>query len=205
MPKPSILIVGAGIAGLTLAASLDHSRYNIDMIEKRENIHMPGSAICIPANAAACLNLLGILDDILDHAYTVGKWEIFSHSGKYLYTKHAKSFCQKMPFLCVRRQILHHFLRECCASVTISLNTRIEAITEAYEKVNVILSGGQMKAYDLVIGADGIYSSVRQKVDPLVSVNPLKAFCWRSIVINDAGITSPCFYLDRKAPTQTRM
>jgi 2-polyprenyl-6-methoxyphenol hydroxylase-like FAD-dependent oxidoreductase len=195
MSITKILISGAGIAGLALAASLEsNDEIEVHVVEKSSNIRPLGAAICLPANATACLSKLGILDELLSQAFQVEFWEIFTAKGEPLHRTFSKDFCQDTPFIAVERAQLHDLLIRECQKTNFMFNAEIKEIKENKEGVEVSINNKQER-YDLVIGADGIYSKVRSLVAPQIHVKDLGAVCWRAMIKRPDFLDQPHFYL----------
>lgn len=62
-----VIIVGGGVAGLTLANSLQRAKIDYLLLEARNEVAPPaGASIAIGANGARILDQIGALDEVLD-------------------------------------------------------------------------------------------------------------------------------------------
>ncbi|KAF9137677.1 hypothetical protein BGX21_006247, partial [Mortierella sp. AD011] len=76
--KPKVLIVGAGIGGLTLAATLEKANIPYEIFEKASSIKPLGSAMFIGLPVMSLLTQLGIMDQIATKGIKNGISKMYS-------------------------------------------------------------------------------------------------------------------------------
>lgn len=161
-----LLIVGAGIGGLTLASFLkEHEGFEIDTVEKAADWTHLGFTIGIWDVGRRILSKLD-LDDEFDAAGKRFKnYYLSSAQGKKLKLYHFEDFYIKYEsaYSHINRAKLHNLLLERSA-VNIQMGTAIHAMEQSIDGVNVTFSDGSQKNYDLVIGADGVNSEIRKRI-----------------------------------------
>ncbi len=158
----SILISGAGIAGLSLARQL--KKYNIayTLIEKKSALEPIGTGIALPANAVRALRYMG-LSESLHHMHPVKQILYMRPNGRML----SQASLLKSPlnidkFVALERHKLLDVLSEGVRD-SIHLNTSIVEMKQAASGVEVVCSNPSLNGhYDAVIGADGLCSTVRK-------------------------------------------
>ncbi len=192
-----ILISGAGIAGLALAASLEKYDLEVHLIEKYPSITPAGAAICLPANATACLKRLGILNKVIAKAFVVKNWQVFTDRGESLCDIFANKFMQSTPFISVERTLLHKELACLCSKTRFKFDASIKSMKLSGNEIKVIFEDAQEATYDLVIGADGIRSKVRSLVVPHIKVEAFEATCWRTILKKPPFLDQPQFFMGK--------
>lgn len=172
---PKILIVGAGLTGLSTYHALNTLGIKPDIIERRKTHYPEGAGIALPANAIWALNQLG-LHPITDAAYTIDSMSFTRDNGTLLIEESLSSIHhEKTPFKAIHRADLHDLLAQ--RLNTIRFNTFITHLDFIDEKTSMTFQDGSTCLYDLVIGADGIHSSIRQllyKDKPLITSLPLR-------------------------------
>lgn len=184
-----ILIAGGGIAGLAMARALEQQGIIADLIERQADGPHGGTGLYLPGNAARALEQLGLLDRIATLAMPIEAQRILDSRGRPLsvtLTKDVWSSCGRC--LALPRTVLHTTLRSSLRDTRLRFDTSISGIGQFGEKTMVSFTDGARGEYDLVIGADGINSAVRQSVFPQVKPTYTGNVCWRFITKNTVGV-----------------
>ncbi|KAF9911533.1 hypothetical protein EC991_003336 [Linnemannia zychae] len=166
--KPMVLIVGAGLGGLMLGALLERSGTPYTIFERATTVKPLGSAMVLGPSIFPILQQLGIYDDIL----AIGKYITRMHNFKEKETLEqmpdidispAKEFTGYGQYIVSRPKLYDLILKQVPAH-KIHFGHRILDITEEDDKVTVhVANKGTFKG-DIVVGADGAYSVVRQRM-----------------------------------------
>lgn len=161
-----VLIVGGGIGGLTLAAFLEQSNIEYELVEKAENWKQQGYLIGLWDNGRDILRKLGLAEQSDKIGARIRRYSIRNGRGQllreYKLEKLYRDYGTALSFF--KRPELHELLLTRIDSDNIKLGTRVTAITEGKIGVAVALSNGEIEIYDMVVGADGIHSCVRALV-----------------------------------------
>ena len=178
-----ILIVGGGIAGLSVATALHRQGFRPEVIERSAAWPAIGAGIHLPANGVRVLRALG-LDEAVDRGATeVRRWSFFDQQGELLCETHLRDLWREVgPCLGITRVKLQEALLTGAAAVPQRLGVSLKALAQHDSNVEVRFSDGTSGAYDLVVGADGIRSAVRAFA---VASSPPKyagQVVWRSII-----------------------
>ena len=165
MPAPyRILIVGGGIGGLALGRALGQRGFTAEIIERARSWPASGAGLFIPGNGARALDVLGLADEVLNRAVRVTHQRVLEHTGRHLAEIELTQLWNPIgPCLGIARRELHSILLE-GAGVPIRLGTTVTMLSQEASKVNVVFADGSSSTYDLVVGADGIHSSIRRLV-----------------------------------------
>jgi len=174
-----ILIVGAGIAGLAMYRKLLNTDHIVDLVESRGAVKNEGAGICLSANAMQALDKLDLKTAVINHAYKITQIRYETSQRKLL----SKSSLLLPPFDCesffaLPKATLNKILMSGIES-KIQFNLSVEKIVSAYDLTHVTFSNGSKKVYDLVIGADGINSSVRNAIFNQTDLLDLGVSNWR--------------------------
>lgn len=162
-----IVIVGAGIGGLSAGIALKKYGHQVTVYEQVQKILPVGAAISVWSNGVKCLNYLGLaeqtkaLGGIMDHlAYIDGLSE--QTLTQFSLAPLIEQVGQR-PYP-VSRAELQHMLMEEFGLEDIQLGVRLTGIQDHDDYIDAQLSTGETVQADLLIGADGTHSLARDYV-----------------------------------------
>jgi 2-polyprenyl-6-methoxyphenol hydroxylase-like FAD-dependent oxidoreductase len=156
-----ILIVGGGIAGLGLRVALRQRGFQPDLIERETHWQPPGAGIAVQPNAMRVLDGLGLSTAMERAGATIRRWQFRDQTGAVLCDIPLEPLWSRVgPFIGIERAKLHAILRSDGAQWR--LGTWIVAMDQDSSRVQVTFNDGSTGDYDLVVGADGLYSGTRR-------------------------------------------
>lgn len=187
-----ILIVGGGIAGLTLATALHQQGFRPELIECSPAWHATGAGILLHANGMRMLQALGLSEAVEQAGAVVRRWGFFDQQEEVLYDTDLEQLWGEVgPCIGITRPKLQHVLLTGAAAVSCRLGTAVTSLTQDDQCVSVGFSDGLSSDYDLVVGADGIASTVRGLTLGAASVGYTGLMDWRSLVpTRPRGVTN---------------
>jgi 2-polyprenyl-6-methoxyphenol hydroxylase-like FAD-dependent oxidoreductase len=178
-----ILIVGGGIAGLSLATALHRRGYGPELVERSPVWPAVGAGINLPANGVRALRALGVGDVVDNASAMLRSWGFFDQHGALLCRTDLEELWRAVgPCLGIARVRLQQALLGGAAAVPHRLRVSLTALTQNDDRVSVGFSDGAAGDYDLVVGADGIHSTVRDLTIGTVPPRYAGTMVWRSIV-----------------------
>ncbi len=164
-----ILIIGAGIGGLSAGIALRKKGYDVELIEKDPEWTVYGVGIIQQNNVIRAMHELGVIDDYIDAGYGFDHVKIFAPNGVEVAKIPLPPLVEGYPANAgIARPALQKVLAESTkkSGCDIRLGLTAENINENENSVDVTFSDGSQDSYDLVIGADGIYSQTRKTIMP---------------------------------------
>ncbi len=160
-----ILIIGAGIAGLTLAALLKQRGIHPVVIEKASSLGSVGYMLGLYPTGANVLRAIHKYDHYLAHSVAGNQYEAYSDKGVLLSKlSFAPIVKQYGAYQLISRYELLNIIHQACGELDLRFNTELLAIEQESEMVSVTFTNGQQEKFDLVVGADGLHSCVRSLI-----------------------------------------
>ena len=194
MTRPQrILIAGAGIGGLTAALALLQRGFDVEVYEQAGTLGEVGAGLQLSPNATLCFEALGLADAIDATAIAPqGKEVRLWNTGQTwkLFDLGADALGQfGHPYLMVHRADLHAVLAEAVrrhAPTSLHLRARCDGIEQDAHGVTLHLADGRTVRGDVLIGADGVHSAVRQGLWGGDAPTFTGCIAWRGLIAMDA-------------------
>jgi 2-polyprenyl-6-methoxyphenol hydroxylase-like FAD-dependent oxidoreductase len=186
-----LLIVGGGIAGLTLATALHRHGIAAEIVELTPSRQTTGAGILLMANGVRVLRALGLGDAVEQVGAPVRHMGFFDQHGIPLCTTDLQEMWGETgPCIGISRVRLQQVLLAGAAQVPTRFGVSITSLSHQPNGVSVDFSDGSTADYDLVVGADGIYSTVRRLAISPAQPRYAGTIVWRSIVpIRPSGLS----------------
>jgi 2-polyprenyl-6-methoxyphenol hydroxylase-like FAD-dependent oxidoreductase len=161
-----IAIIGAGIGGLTTAASLRLHGLEAQVYERRSELKSEGSGLLLPCNAMQVFNRLGIGQAVVDSGNRIDLLELLDHRNEPLRTTDLRAFAErhKAVTVAITRARLHAILVDSLPFNSLHFGSSCKEIRSNSRSVCATFANGGQIECDLLIGADGLQSSVRGHV-----------------------------------------
>ncbi|KAG0284804.1 hypothetical protein BGZ96_010866 [Linnemannia gamsii] len=165
-PRPHVLIVGAGLGGLLLGALLERCNIPYTIFERASSVKPLGSAMVVAGQLMPIIEQLGLFEQVA----AAGKR---LHSS--LMVKENKEIMLFMNFLpseelsgypsyIISRPLLYDLFLSRVPAHKILFGKRVLTIAEEDNKVKIQTSDKVVYEGDILVGADGAYSAVRQQL-----------------------------------------
>jgi FAD-dependent urate hydroxylase len=177
-----ILVVGAGIAGLGAARALMQRGFAPDVVEREPTWTHTGAGIYLPGNAARALRALGLESAVAERGSLIAHQRLCDHRGRLLADIDLADLWGDVgPCLALHRSDLHDVLASHRQPVPIRMGLAVQRLSEDDNTVTVEFSDATTDRYDLVIGADGVHSTTRQRTAGARAVRPVGQRAWRFV------------------------
>ncbi|KAF9361131.1 hypothetical protein BGX34_007326 [Mortierella sp. NVP85] len=164
--RPHVLIVGAGIGGVALAALLERAHIPYTIYERASSVKFLGSAIALGPGAMPFFDQLGVLDQILARSKIIGP--NFTWNEQLQLQSSLPFGVTKEEFgyegVIIARPALHSILLSQIPAEKICFNKRVLSHYETDDLVVIRTSDGKEHHGHILVGADGAYSGVRQSL-----------------------------------------
>jgi 2-polyprenyl-6-methoxyphenol hydroxylase-like FAD-dependent oxidoreductase len=161
-----VAIIGGGIGGLTLAASLAQQSISVQVFEQDTELREIGAGVAIGGNATRLLECLGI--DLAQVANAPPTFEFRRWSDGGLLWSHpiGEWYRQEIgaPFLTLHRATLQRLLAAAVPPDCIRLNHRLLGLSDESAGVRLRFENGGDVVARIVVGADGVQSTTRRYV-----------------------------------------
>jgi 6-hydroxynicotinate 3-monooxygenase len=164
--KTQIAVVGAGLGGLTVAGFLQRAGFAVTIYEQSPTFSRIGAGIILSANATKVLRRLGVEDELIRTGikpqYFVSRaWD----TGATMYEIHFDEASERRyggPYLNIHRGDLHEIMAQAVAPKTIAFDHQLVDVKKSHGRYSLRFANGDAAQVDIVIGADGIRSKVRE-------------------------------------------
>jgi 2-polyprenyl-6-methoxyphenol hydroxylase-like FAD-dependent oxidoreductase len=169
MNNLKIAVIGGGIGGLTSAIALRKHGHDVTVIERDPTWSVYGVGIIQQSNVLRAARELGILDAYLAAGVGFDAVEIFTPTGQKVARVPGYAVAEGLPAnLGISRPALHAVLGDAAKASGAKLRVGIVAdrIDDSGDSAELAFSDGSSGSFDIVVGADGIYSSTRAAILP---------------------------------------
>jgi salicylate hydroxylase len=164
-PNMEIIVIGAGIGGLSAALSLALAGHHVTIFETASALAEIGAGVQLTPNATKYFWKWGLGPDILAKAALPTHFAVRGGlNGETLGRVEFANFKELYgaPYLVIHRADIHQILHEHSIKAGVNLRLRSRVIQYDFENAEVVLADGQKFRADLVVGVDGINSSARK-------------------------------------------
>lgn len=190
--SPHIAIAGGGMAGLTTALALSRRGFPVTVIEQAPELQEVGAGLQISPNAWRVLDALGLGQAIMARSTAPTALRVRSARGGRTITRMPLGATAearwKAPYRVIHRADLQATLAEALTAseqARLRLDTTIADFREKALGVTVVTGAGEATEFAGLVGADGIRSTIRQRLTGEDSLRHAGKIAWRTTIPAD--------------------
>jgi salicylate hydroxylase len=187
--RQKILVAGAGLGGLTAALALLRDGHDVTVFEQAAQLGEVGAGLQLSANATRVLDLLGVDDAVRAVAsvpagkqvrlWSTGQaWKLFD-LGQQSVAEYGH------PYYTLYRPDLHRVLADAVRALkadAIVLGAKCAGFEAGDAQVTLLLEDGRRLSGDLLVGADGVHSRIRQALAGADAPQFSGCLAWRGVI-----------------------
>ena len=201
-----ILVIGGGFSGMSAAIQLRKGGADVDLIEIDPGWRSYGAGISIGGSALRAFKDIGIIDEFLKQGYGSDGVDLFTPTGHPIGQLPSPRLAgPDVPGGAgIMRPVLARILADATrqSGTNVRLGETFTKLDQDAEGVEVTFGSGTKGRYDLVIGAVGLYSQVRQAIFPDAPTPKYSGQgVWRAVVPRPATVVRPAMWLGAKVKT----
>jgi 2-polyprenyl-6-methoxyphenol hydroxylase-like FAD-dependent oxidoreductase len=161
-----VLIQGAGIGGLTLAITLQQRGYSVGLVERAAGLSEVGAGIWMAANPMQVFERLGLAGKIADGGWIVRILHLQDSKSGDIQTTDMSTIAKKFGFetVALHRAVLQRILFEQLLPGSVYFGQEVRSFVDGGDSVAFELSDGSRFQASVLVGADGINSSIRKQI-----------------------------------------
>ncbi len=162
----TIVVVGGGIAGMTAAAALAQEGFKVTLLESAREFGEIGAGVTLSPNAMKGLDFIGACEEAASAGVEPSRQRIQHwQDGRTIVAKDRSDQRDKYgaPYVTIHRADLHEVLLGAARRAGVDLRTRAGVVSS--EGNTVTLVDGSTVTGDLIVGADGVKSVIRERFE----------------------------------------
>lgn len=170
-----VTVSGGGIAGLSAATALAQRGVAVHVAERADEIRETGAGIQISPNGMAVLDAIGLGDAVRDAGHQITHIHLLDGlSARRVVALDILQSCAKRPFCAIHRARLIALLQSAARQAGATIETGVKIAPPA--------AGQALPGSDLLIGADGLHSSIRAALNDAGPPQFTGQVAWRAII-----------------------
>ncbi|MEO8692162.1 MAG: FAD-dependent monooxygenase [Acidimicrobiales bacterium] len=190
----SVLIVGGGIGGLCLATALTHAGIACQIVEREPAWTTVGAGISFYPNGMRALRRLGLGEAAVSAGAPIELVRTCTHDGTVVSEFPGENWEGIGQTFAIHRAALQQLLLDAVSAVPVHMGATVASLIDHGNSVDVELTNGASMTADLVVGADGIRSRVRDLCIGRLQPRYVGQMYWRGAVDDELVDTATMLF-----------
>jgi len=161
------LVVGAGICGLGVGIALARQGIDTEVVEIKSGPNVFGVGINQPGNSLRAMKKIGIYEQVRYAGFEIGRLDFNDADGNLIVQVPYHLAGGGVPHaIGIPRPELHRILIEASEAegVRLTFGVSVDQLAEDGDRARVTLTDRREETFDLVVGADGVNSTIREQI-----------------------------------------
>lgn len=198
-----VLVVGGGFSGACAAIQMRKLGIEVDLVEIESNWQTYGAGITISGATLRALGTVGVLPQFVEQGFCSDGVELFTASGMLVATMPSPRIAgPDVPGNAgIMRSTLCRILADAtrASGTNVRLGVTFKDLTQQADGVNVSFDDGSTGTYDLVVGADGLFSQTRRVLFPHAQAPAYSGQgVWRAVLPRPASVKRLGMYMGER-------
>lgn len=184
-----IIVIGAGISGLVFAHACQRAGMEVKIYDSAEELRTIGGGVLLWPHAIRFLKELQLAEYLQEAWQSARAVDIISHTGQNIFHEQHDDLYHMLDgeILPIDRSLMQQILVDKLPAGTLQLNKSCTGVAEIGGKVVANFQDGTTESADLVVGADGIHSAVREELFPAAQPT-YSGFCWWGGIVDGSYV-----------------
>jgi 2-polyprenyl-6-methoxyphenol hydroxylase-like FAD-dependent oxidoreductase len=191
-----VIVIGGGIGGLTTAIAFRRKNWDVSVHETTPELRPVGKGIWVPINAMQVLGRLGLAKHISEIGWPLQSVELRTAAGTLLSNVKLSELMARYghSIISIHRTDLAGALAKVLPAGVLRFGSQFTHFAQDGTRVRAYFADGSEESADLLVGADGIHSRVRNQLFTPVKLRYSGQTCFRGIsdITLPAGLASTC-------------
>ncbi|KAF9283053.1 hypothetical protein BGZ68_005603, partial [Mortierella alpina] len=172
---PQVLIIGAGLGGLMTALLLEHAGISYSVYERAPKVKPLGVLMSLGANILPVFEQLGLYKPLMEIAFPIIRMNMYTENMDEIGVVEVDDSKTLIGYdaICFPRPDLYDLILSQVPNEKIHFNKKVIAFHEDEAQVTIDCEDGTSYHGDILVGADGAYSSVRHLLYERVALEGL--------------------------------
>ncbi|MGY0233835.1 FAD-dependent monooxygenase [Longispora urticae] len=185
-----VIVAGGGIGGLAAAVALTRRGLDVTVVERADGIRELGAGITIQINGMRALDRLGVADAVAARGSLIARAGIRTWRGDVLSADPLDRLAAEYgaPCVGVHRGRLQAALLAAVPAGVVRLGAAVADVDATADGVTVRLDDGTELRGDVLVGADGLHSTVRARLHGAAAPDYAGYTIWRAVCPTPPGL-----------------